>query len=169
MQLVFNSFKTVRFYVGGANGGNYLNQTLSQFNDGDTVNFAIVYDSSVPSVTMSVGLNGGPAIFKDTKPGLVGVAPQIIKIEGFRFNFDNYPALVPQFLLDQLDINPGLAGLPGTLTIQEAYGGRVQISFGNGTLQSAPALDGPWEDIPMATSPYLHRNDGGQRFFRSRN
>lgn len=168
MEIVFNSFKTVRFFTQN-NGQNWFQDTLTEFNDGDTVNFGIVYDASVPSVTMSVGLNGGPAIFKETRSGLVGVAPQILKINGFRFNFDNFPDLVPQFLVDQLDLTPGLEGLPGTLSIQEAYGGRVQIEWDAGRLQAAPAPDGVFSDVPMATSPYLRLPSGEQEYYRTQN
>lgn len=167
MQLVFNSFRTVRFYTQN-NGATWFQTTLTEFNDGDTVNFGIVYDASGPSVTMSVGLNGTNMI-QEIRSNLVGVAPEFIKIDGFRFNFSN-PDLGPTFLLDQLDINPGLAGVqPGRLTLGPSYNGLMEIIWDVGMLKSATDLDGMWNEVVGATSPYLHDPSEGREFFQAEN
>ena len=77
--------------------------------------------------------------------------------------------MIPQFALDQLDINPGVTGVPGTLKIGDAYGGRIQLEWDAGTLQSAPTVDGTYTDVPMATSPYLQFPTAGQEYFRTEN
>jgi hypothetical protein len=169
MEIVFNGFKTLRFAANG-NGGVFLNETLTAFQDGDTVNFRIVYNAAAASVAMSVGLNGGPAIFQETKSDLVGVGPIQTRFQGFRFNYDNID-LSPTFALDQLDITTGLAGIPpGPLSLEGAYGGRIQLEWDLGTLQSAPALDGPYTEVgTKATSPYLQFPTADQEYFRTSN
>jgi len=168
MEIVFNSFRTIRFFTSN-NGQAWFQDTFTEFTDGDTVNFSIVYDASGPSVTMSVGLNGGDTIFRETRSNLVGVTPELFKISGFRFNFDN-PGLQPTFLIDNLEINPGLAGVePGPLTLTPAHSGLFELIWDLGVLQTAPDITGPWSDVTGCTSPYLHNPTEELEFFRAEN
>ena len=169
MEIVFNGFGDVKFFAQN-NGQIWFQQNLGAFNDGDTVNFGIIYDASASSVTMSVGLNGGPTLFTGTKTGLVGVEPIRLEAYGYRFNFANLD-LSPTFALDQLDINTGLVGVPpGPLSIRKAYGGRIQLEWDLGTLESAPAVNGPYTPVGLkATSPYLQLPAAGREYFRTSN
>ncbi|MGO8698418.1 MAG: hypothetical protein ACLQVY_11945 [Limisphaerales bacterium] len=57
----------------------------------------------------------------------------------------------------------------GWLNIEPANPGGVWVSwFGNGVLQSAPVLTGPWDDVTNAASPFLMESSGFQQFYRLR-
>jgi hypothetical protein len=43
---------------------------------------------------------------------------------------------------------------------------KVRITYSNGTLQSAPDVTGPWNDVPAATSPYETTPTGTQQFYQ---
>lgn len=43
----------------------------------------------------------------------------------------------------------------------------VRLTF-KGTLQSAPAADGPWTDVPVANSPFAEAAGTGRKFYRTR-
>jgi hypothetical protein len=51
-----------------------------------------------------------------------------------------------------------------TLNIQSA----IIITWGCGVLQSAPSADGPWTDVPGATSPYSVAVSQSKLFYRTR-
>jgi hypothetical protein len=46
--------------------------------------------------------------------------------------------------------------------------GQMRIEWLGGTLQTASDLEGPWNDIPNATSPYLAPVVSPKQFFRVR-
>lgn len=48
-------------------------------------------------------------------------------------------------------------------------GGRVELTWDFGTLQSASSVSGPWSDIGNAASPYSVEVDQSPTFFRTRN
>ena len=55
-----------------------------------------------------------------------------------------------------------------TLAIQQIGGGQVSITWGaNGTLQSATSVNGPYQDILDAVSPYT-TSSTGTKFYRVR-
>jgi hypothetical protein len=54
-----------------------------------------------------------------------------------------------------------------TLNVQHA-GNNVILTWPNGTLQSAGAVNGPYSDIPAATSPYTNAVSETEEFFRIR-
>jgi hypothetical protein len=62
---------------------------------------------------------------------------------------------------------PSLAGqLPGSLSVSSAAG-QVNISWtGGGTLQSAPAVLGPWTNVSNPSNPLKVSPTGGQQFYR---
>ena len=170
VEVVFNSFKNMRTFANN-NGGNITppgNFTLNSFQDGDTLNIIFIYDASEGRVSVTGGLNGGAPLYAASKSGLLGFTPQFMEIKMFRFGFNNL-SVTGDILLDRFEITPGTGTVPGALTILPAYGGRVQIDYANGVLQSAPAVTGPWSDVPLATSPYLQLPNGSQSFFRTRN
>jgi len=57
---------------------------------------------------------------------------------------------------------------PGALTIarQSATEARLTWSPPSGCLQSAPAMSGPWSDVPGAISGNVITLSPGQQFFR---
>ncbi|MBI3850428.1 MAG: hypothetical protein HY298_09085 [Verrucomicrobia bacterium] len=57
------------------------------------------------------------------------------------------------------------AGAP-TLAIARSGGNVVLTWWGGGVLQSAPAVTGPFTDIPGSTSPYTNAPSGTAQFFR---
>jgi hypothetical protein len=57
---------------------------------------------------------------------------------------------------------------PNVLAIVPGDTGGILCWTGSGILQSAPSLDGPWNDITGATSPYVVGYDLPQQFFRLR-
>lgn len=57
---------------------------------------------------------------------------------------------------------------PGSLTI-EVSGAQLQIGWTSGTLQHAPSVTGPWEDVPgNPVSPILVAPSGDAMFYRTR-
>ncbi len=58
-----------------------------------------------------------------------------------------------------LNVSISVNGRSGTVTITWA---------GNGTLQRANSLYGPWTDLPSATSPYVENAASSAKFYRSR-
>ncbi len=57
----------------------------------------------------------------------------------------------------------------GWLSIQPAGPGEVWVSwFGNGVLQSAPAVTGPWTDVTNAATPLLIKPLVSMQFYRLR-
>jgi hypothetical protein len=56
----------------------------------------------------------------------------------------------------------------GWLSIQSAAS-EVQVSWvGNGVLQSAPALTGPWTDLTNASNPFVIKPPAANQFYRLR-
>jgi hypothetical protein len=49
-----------------------------------------------------------------------------------------------------------------------ASGDAIIQWWGEGMLQAAPSVTGPWSDLPEATSPYTFTRTGAQQFFRLR-
>jgi hypothetical protein len=47
-------------------------------------------------------------------------------------------------------------------------GEKIEIVFDNGTLESAPAVHGPWSVVPAAASPFALAFDGAHQFYRVR-
>jgi len=62
---------------------------------------------------------------------------------------------------------PGGADTP-TLSVVNNGDGTVTVTY-TGTLQAAPAVNGPWEDVAGATSPLTIAADAPATFARSRN
>jgi hypothetical protein len=61
----------------------------------------------------------------------------------------------------------GAANLVGRYNFDTAPGGtRLELTWPIGVLQSAEAIDGPWADVPNATSPYSVIGPTGSRYFR---
>ncbi len=58
--------------------------------------------------------------------------------------------------------------LSGGVTIQNAAGGQLQLSWASGVLQSAPAVQGPYADVTNVASPYTILPTNAQQFFRLR-
>jgi beta-glucanase (GH16 family) len=56
---------------------------------------------------------------------------------------------------------------PATITLQAA-GGEIVLNWSAGTLQSAPDLSGPWNDVPGATSPRTNPASVSREFYRLR-
>jgi hypothetical protein len=57
----------------------------------------------------------------------------------------------------------------GFLTIQPSASAAVSVSwFGNGVLQSAPAMTGPWTDVTNAAPPLLIMPSASMQFYRLR-
>jgi hypothetical protein len=54
----------------------------------------------------------------------------------------------------------------GPTLVFERKGDGLDLTWGAGTLQSAPGLNGPWAAVLNATSPYHAVADGDARFFR---
>ena len=54
----------------------------------------------------------------------------------------------------------------GYLTLTPIAGGKFQLTWANGTLQSAPAINGPYTDVAGAASPYTVTPGGANKFFR---
>ena len=50
----------------------------------------------------------------------------------------------------------------------ERIGNALLLKWNSGTLQYSEAIEGKWEDIPEATSPFVVDRVGAMRFFRSR-
>jgi hypothetical protein len=61
----------------------------------------------------------------------------------------------------------GYSGSPVSLTIQQA-GANVVLTWGHGVLQSASQVQGPYNDVIGANSPYSTPAAGTQQFFRVR-
>lgn len=59
------------------------------------------------------------------------------------------------------------ADVTPSITISQAGDRNVVLTF-EGVLQSAPDVQGPYTDVPGATSPYTISVTGGRMFFRSR-
>jgi hypothetical protein len=56
---------------------------------------------------------------------------------------------------------------PVQLTTHLTSTGQLQISWQQGTLESAPALTGPWTPVSGATAPvYVVTPSGSQKFYR---
>ena len=55
-----------------------------------------------------------------------------------------------------------------TISLVRNNDGTVTVTY-NGTLQSAPTANGPWEDVAGATSPLTIAADAPATFARSRN
>ncbi len=56
---------------------------------------------------------------------------------------------------------------PGTLTVTRVQGG-VSVTWDHGTLQTAPAITGPWTDS-TATSPLTENANDAVKFYRTKN
>ncbi|HWH71607.1 MAG TPA: LamG domain-containing protein, partial [Candidatus Sulfotelmatobacter sp.] len=77
--------------------------------------------------------------------------------------FYNYALSPKQVLIHYLN-STNVA--PPEVTIQTArYNDKVVLTWSQGSLQSAPAVTGPYNDIPSATSPYTN-TIGTSTFFR---
>src|SRR5690606_8689900 len=48
----------------------------------------------------------------------------------------------------------------------ELQGENIVITYSSGTLQSATSIEGPWETVPNAASPYNEPITGEHKFFR---
>jgi hypothetical protein len=55
-----------------------------------------------------------------------------------------------------------------TFTLQHLGAGQFQLNWNTGTLQSAPAVAGPYTDLPSATSPWLITATNSQDYYRVR-
>ncbi|MBX3744820.1 MAG: LamG domain-containing protein [Verrucomicrobiae bacterium] len=63
---------------------------------------------------------------------------------------------------------PVMPSTPAGLTVQRV-GAEIDIAWTGGTLESAPAINGPWTPVAgAATSPYRTTAEGAQRYYRSR-
>jgi len=60
------------------------------------------------------------------------------------------------------------AVVPPTLGIGSTANGSVSISYTGGTLESAPAITGPWTAVPGATNPWVVTPTGDGLLFRVR-
>ncbi|MDB4619165.1 LamG domain-containing protein, partial [bacterium] len=66
-------------------------------------------------------------------------------------------------------VEPGeVSGTEPTISLARNNDGTVTVTY-NGTLQSAPSANGPWEDVAGATSPLTIEADAPVTFARSRN
>jgi hypothetical protein len=70
-------------------------------------------------------------------------------------------------LLDAVSVSKAGGGGP-TLSIVNNGDGTVTVTY-TGTLQAAPAVNGPWEDVEGATSPLTVTADAPATFARTRN
>jgi hypothetical protein len=77
--------------------------------------------------------------------------------------------------LDYLMFIPAVGGAvtPGgakfTKSTRNANGSITIEWTGGGTLQAAPAVTGPWQDVPGAASPYTYTPSGPALFGRIKN
>lgn len=60
-----------------------------------------------------------------------------------------------------------LPGQPPRLVIAR-NGTQITVSWDGGTLESAPAVTGPWTPVSGATSPYITPATEAARFYRAR-
>lgn len=60
-----------------------------------------------------------------------------------------------------------LGGAAPTMTISKSAG-QIQVSWTGGSLESAPAVSGPWTAVAGATSPYTTPPTGDALFYRAR-
>jgi hypothetical protein len=59
--------------------------------------------------------------------------------------------------------------VPPAVTLEcQSINGQVVLTWTAGTLQSAPAITGPYTDIAGASSPYTLLPSGPQQYFRVR-
>jgi len=71
--------------------------------------------------------------------------------------------------VDYLILVPSAGEAPRFTGITRNANGSVTVSWtGGGTLQSAPSVTGPWQDVPGATSPAVLTPTGGQIYGRIR-
>lgn len=64
-------------------------------------------------------------------------------------------------------MSPPISFVPPAVTLQlQRVGGQLMLTWTSGTLQSAPAVTGPYTDVPGASSPYMLAPSNGQQFFR---
>ena len=77
-------------------------------------------------------------------------------------------AIYPYALSAGQIMNHYIAGTNATVTLDiQRTGVGVTLTWGPGVLQSAPAVAGPYTDLPSATSPYF-TIPTGQTFYRVR-
>ena len=75
----------------------------------------------------------------------------------------NATVTIPEF------VEPGVVvDTEPTISLVRNNDGTVTVTY-NGTLQSAPTANGPWEDVAGATSPLTIAADAPATFARSRN
>ena len=69
--------------------------------------------------------------------------------------------------VDDFALSTVTVGLPPRITSIQAQAGAVRIDWaGGGTLQSAPAVNGPWSVVPNAVSPYTSGATEAGKFYR---
>ncbi len=109
-------------------------------------------------------------------PVLGGMAPDLDKlfISG---NTTTDSAWFDDFYISKSGYNPSVprpfgfsapvgGGAP-TMTIAKSAG-QIQVSWTGGTLESAPAVNGPWTPVAGAASPYTTQATGNAMFYRAR-
>jgi hypothetical protein len=119
-----------------------------------------------------------PAWLRATRTGPVFTA--YLSPDGTNWNAFGQPQNAPQFpttVLVGVGAVSHVDGVASTAVFSDftlvpkasvaATGNNVTITWpGTGILQWAPAITGPWTDIPGATSPYVEPRDQPMRFYR---
>ena len=129
-------------------------------------NVTIPYNGSA-SFSVSVS---GAAPFTYTwydQSNIVVGTTSVLVISNATQNNSYYAAITNQFA--------GIASSTATLTIItapelqfQAGGGQFELAWPTGILQSAPAIEGPYNDVPGASSPFVVAPSNPQEFFRIR-
>lgn len=109
-------------------------------------------------------------------PVLGGIAPDLDKLfvagnnttesawfEDFYLSKSGYNATLPR----AVGYSEPVGGQTPSLAITRS-GAEVEVTWSAGALEAAPAVSGPWDAVPGATSPYRTAPTGGALFYRAR-
>lgn len=109
--------------------------------------------------TVDTGIADGPADFFDGQIQEAAIYSTVLSAAQVQAHYQTGITEVP------LEIGGG--GDAPTITVARGVGGTIQIEF-TGTLQSSPAVTGPWTDVAGGSPASIDTAQRGSQFFRAR-
>ena len=153
------------------NGSTYSPQPINVA-DQSWHHFAIVYTGSETQIYWDGVLAGtsGQTLTGPVGPTQLGSSSNLSTTEGWIGALDEV-ALYSDALSAEV-IQSHYEALAGSLDVAEPSislvndAGSLSILFEGGQLQRSPSVNGPWEDVPAATSPFSVSTSEDQQFYR---
>jgi hypothetical protein len=123
------------------------------------------------AASLSVGVSGlGPFTYQWQKNGanVAGATGSSLSFNPAQFNNAGLYTVVVANANGSATSSVAVLNVVSKLVSQFSASNMTLTWAGPFILQSAPTLDGPYTDVPGATSPYTYSTTGLQRFFRLR-